>query len=320
MQLKNSFGGGEMMLLSWQQIQVRSPRLQIGVQKPYLFNSNVGFDFQFNMLKKDSIFLSINTRLGLQYSISSRHTAKFYFQQFTSNLLAVDTGLIKTTKRLPGYLDLSNRNIGVEMNYNSTDDNFNPRMGTDWSIRFAGGVRTIQKNNSILGLKIDQFGKPFNFASLYDTVKSNSTQMRMVGKLDKFYKIGRQATVKTAIKAGLVQSEKLLTNELFQVGGINNLRGFDEESIFASQYLIASVEYRYLIGPASYLFSFLDGAHIKRRSLEARYAGSFLGIGMGLSFETKSGIFKLAYAAGKQPMSPLNFRESKIHFGFVSLF
>ena len=320
MQLKNSFGGGEMIALSWQQIQVKSPRLQIGFQKPYLFNSNAGVDLQFNLLKKDSLFLSINTRVGIQYAISNLYTAKLFFQQFTSNLLEVDTNYIKVTKRLPGYLDFSNRNIGIEMNFNGTDDIFNPRSGLEWSLRFAGGVRRVQPNNAIVSIKQDQFGKPFNYASLYDTLKSNNPQLRITGKMDLFNKTGRQSTIKTGIKAGLLQAEKILTNELFQVGGINTLRGFDEESIFASQYLIASVEYRYLIGPASYLFTFLDGARIRRQSIDTRFVGNFLGMGLGLSFETKSGLFKLAYAVGKQPTAPVNFRESKIHFGFVSLF
>ena len=320
MQLRNSFGGGEMIALSWQQIQVQSPRLQIGFQKPYLFNTNAGVDFQFNLLKKDSSFLTINTRVGLQYAINNQYIAKLFYQQFTSSLLDVDTNLIKSTKKLPGFLDFSNRNIGLEMAFNSTDDNFNPRSGLEWNIRFAGGTRSIQKNSGITSITQDRFGKPFNFKALYDTIKPNSTQFRTSGKFDLYNKLGRQSTIKTGIKAGLIKTEKLLVNELFQVGGINTLRGFDEESIFASQYLIASIEYRYLIGPASFLFTFLDGANIQTRSMDTQFNGNFFGMGMGLSFETKSGLFKLAYAVGKQPTSSVNFRESKIHFGFVSLF
>ena len=320
MQLKNSFGGGEMISLSWQQIQVQSPRLQIGFQKPYLFNSNAGIDFQFNLLKKDSSFLTINTRLGLQYAISNQFTANLFFQQFTSNMLGVDTNFIKSTKRLPGFMDFTNRNIGMEMKFIETDNSFNPLTGIEWSLRFAGGSRKIQPNSIITSLKQDQFGKLFNFGSLYDTIRQNSSQFRASGKVDLYNKLGRQSTVKAGLKAGLMQSERFLTNELFQIGGINTLRGFDEESIYASQYLIASVEYRYLISPASYLFTFLDGANIKRRSFDNSFKGNFFGMGVGLSFETKSGLFKLAYAVGKQPTGSVNFRESKIHFGFVSLF
>jgi hypothetical protein len=48
--------------------------------------------------------------------------------------------------------------------------------------------------------------------------------------------------------------------------------------------------------------------------------GKYAGVGVGLALETKSGLFSLAYAAGKNKDLPFNFRESKIHFGFVSLF
>jgi hypothetical protein len=122
----------------------------------------------------------------------------------------------------------------------------------------------------------------------------------------------------TFIKGDIV--DEAFVNELFQIGGIKTLRGFDEESIFASEFIIATVEYRYLIGPSSYLFTFIDAAHAGRKSYLSNFSGNFLGAGLGLSFETKSGIFNLAYAAGKKPDSALNFRESKIHFGFVSLF
>jgi hypothetical protein len=43
-------------------------------------------------------------------------------------------------------------------------------------------------------------------------------------------------------------------------------------------------------------------------------------MGMGILLETKTGVFSLAYAAGKKPDIPINFREAKIHFGFITLF
>jgi outer membrane protein assembly factor BamA len=320
MQLKNAFGGGENMLLNWQQLQVQSPRLLIGFQKPYLFKSNAGIDFQFNLFKKDSTFLTLNTRLGIQYDISTNKTVKVFFQQFSSSLLDVDTNRVKFTKKLPAYVDIGTGNIGVDLIINNTDDRFNPRSGILWSTRITGGVRKIKKNNAIIELKQDAQGKPFNYATLYDTVKASSAQLRFNFNIEGYQKIGRQSTVKLAIQGGYLQSERLYTNELFQVGGIKTLRGFDEESIFASEFLIATLEYRYLIGPSSYLFSFVDAAHAGRKNYQLNYTGRYLGAGLGLSFETKSGIFKLAYAVGKQPNSTLNFREAKIHFGFVSLF
>jgi len=89
------------------------------------------------------------------------------------------------------------------------------------------------------------------------------------------------------------------------------LRGVNEESLFASGYLITNLEYRYLLGQSSYLFAFVDAASIHRKSVEAVSDGTYLGTGLGLSFETKSGMFNLAYAIGKQPASAWGFREAR---------
>jgi outer membrane protein assembly factor BamA len=318
--LKNTFGAGENFMLNWQQLQVKSPRLQIGFQKPYMFKSNAGVDFRFNLLKKDSSFININTRLGLQYEVSKKQVAKLFVQQHASNLIEVDTNLIKRTKKLPVFLDLRTTNIGAELQYSGTDYRFNPRKGMDLGLTLAGGIRKLLKNNSITSLKKDQLNNAFDFARLYDTMTLSATQFRMNVRLDKFIRLGQNATIRSGLQGGWINGKKLFLNEIFQLGGIKTLRGFDEESFYASEYAIATIEYRYLIGPSSYLFSFLDVAHLGRKSMQGNLQGKYAGIGVGLALETKSGLFNLAYAAGKNKDLPFNFREAKIHFGFVSLF
>ena len=318
--LKNTFGGAEHLMLSWQQLQVQSPRLQIGFQKPYLLNTNAGIEFAFNLLKKDSSFLTLNTTIGLSYEVNSRQRAKILFNQFSSNLINVDTNRVRQTKKLPAYLDVSTSAIGAEINYSGTDFKFNPTKGLEFVLRMSGGIRKISKNNAITQMKSDGLGNLFNYASLYDTVKSASSQFKLNGRADFFHRLGSQATLRTGLQGGWINGKKLFLNEVYQLGGIKTLRGFDEESIFTSEYLIATLEYRYLIGQNSYLFSFVDGAYIGQRGVSENINGMLLGAGLGLSFETRSGIFTLAYAVGKKTDLPINFKESKIHFGFVSLF
>jgi outer membrane translocation and assembly module TamA len=98
------------------------------------------------------------------------------------------------------------------------------------------------------------------------------------------------------------------------------LRGFDEESIFATYYAVSTLEYRFLIGLNSYLFGFTDFGYAGNNSFTEKTDHSYLGLGLGIAFETKAGIFNLTYAAGKRNDLALNLRQSKIHFGFVSLF
>lgn len=319
MDLKNAFGGGENVFLNWQQLQVRSPRLQLGFMKPYVFNSNTGLDFNFNLFRKDSSFLTLNTRIGLRYEIRPQQIAKLFFHQYSSSLLDVDTLRVRQTKTLPSFIDATTSNLGVEFLHNSTDYMLNPQKGVELEFRLLGGIRKIKKNNAIVQLK-EEGVNAFNFNSLYDSLNLSSSQFRLMGRLNQYHKLGVQSTLKTGVQAGWLFGRELLLNELFQIGGLKNLRGFDEESLFASGYATGTLEYRYLLSRASYLFGFVDVAYVERKTISDKIGNFYGGMGMGILLETKTGVFSLAYAAGKKPDIPINFREAKIHFGFITLF
>ena len=98
------------------------------------------------------------------------------------------------------------------------------------------------------------------------------------------------------------------------------LRGFNEESILASVYSVGSLEYRYLVGVNSFLFTFVDGGWAKNDVPGYALNSFYLGIGAGLAFETKAGIFNMSYAVGKQGNNPFEFSQAKIHLGYVNFF
>lgn len=319
MDVKNVFGGGENVYLNWQQLQVRSPRLQLGFMKPYLFNSQAGVDFNFNLLRKDSTFLTLNTRIGLRYELKPRQIARVYYQQFSSSLLDVDTNRLRLTNTLPAFLDATTSNLGVDFIFNATDYFLNPQKGYEVEVKLLGGIRRIKKNTAIIQLK-GQAGSNIDFSRIYDTIPLNTSQFRLTAKFNHYLKLGAQSTFKTGIQTGWISGKQLLVNELFQIGGIKTLRGFDEESIFSSGYTIATVEYRYLLSRVSYLFAFIDGAYVERKTSMNEGGKIYSGAGLGISLETKTGLFSLAYAAGKRPDEAFNLREAKIHFGFITLF
>jgi hemolysin activation/secretion protein len=45
-----------------------------------------------------------------------------------------------------------------------------------------------------------------------------------------------------------------------------------------------------------------------------------IGLGLGLNFATKAGIFNVSFAAGSRLNNPIDFNNTKVHFGFISLF
>jgi outer membrane translocation and assembly module TamA len=179
----------------------------------------------------------------------------------------------------------------------------------------AAGRKKIKKNNQVLELK----EAAFDYERLYDTVKLNTYEFRLHGTAMHYFPLGKQTTIKTGVSAGFLQSGNYFQNEFFQIGGYKLLRGFTEESEYVSQYVVGTLEYRYLIGINSNIFVFADGGWA-RNPLQSVANHSYIGTGMGMSFETKAGIFTLAWAVGKRNDAELNLRQSKVHFGFVNYF
>lgn len=317
--LKNALTNGETILLKWQQLQPKSPRLNVGFQQPYIFNSGFGFDFLFDLFKKDSTFLQVNALVGLQYLLSANQSGKVFVQWQNSFLLGtgVDTNLVKATKKLPPNIDVTAVNVGLDYDWNKTDYKLNPRSGNEVKITASVGVKNIKKNNEILALK----DPSFNYASLYDSVKARSYQFRIKLGAAHFFPVGKQATVKVAINGGLFISPNTFRNELFQIGGYKLLRGFSEESIYATQYAVLTAEYRYRLALNSYMFGFADAGRVKNKYQAVNLNNNFIGAGLGLAFETRFGLLNISYAAGKRNDIKLNLREaSKIHFGYVNYF
>ena len=317
--LKNALGTGETIGLNFQALQVQSQKLNFLYQHPYFLNSPLGLDVSFNMFRKDSTFLNVNFQLGAQYNISTIQSWKLFIQHFQTIVNGVNTAFILQNRKLPDEADVTSLNVGIDYEYNNTNYHRNPRSGNEFHLIASAGSKNIKKNNEILQLK-DPNDPSYDFGKLYDTVKLKSYLFRFTGSGTKYFPVGKQSTVKTAINAGLVQSGNLFRNELFQIGGYRLLRGFDEESQYLSHYAIATIEYHYLIGQDSYFYLLADGGWGRNNSQNNTVNYGYFGTGLGLAFETKAGIFNLAWAVGKRNDSQFNLRQSKIHFGFINYF
>ena len=98
------------------------------------------------------------------------------------------------------------------------------------------------------------------------------------------------------------------------------MRGFNEQSILVSSYIVQTIEPRYYIEKNSFLFAFYDQAFIKQSFVSGLKTDIPAGFGAGINFETKLGFMSLMYALGKQQNNPLNLQTGKIHFGLISYF
>lgn len=317
--LKNVFGAGEGLLLKYQSLQPKSPRLNLGYEKPYIFHSPFGLSFLFEFFKKDSSFIQLNAQTGLQLNLSKYQTGNIIIQWQNTNVLqgGIDTNAIKQIKKLPDIIDVKSVNAGINYEYRNTNYRFNPIKGNEINLSILAGIKNIQQNNDVLSLK----SPGFNFASLYDSIKLSSCQLKLKLSAIHYFQLSKSSTFKAALNTGIYSSPAIFRNEVFQIGGYKLLRGFDEESIYATQYAVLTAEYRFLTSLNSYIFGFVDAGNTKTTYQSINSNNFFTSAGVGIVYETKAGLLNLSLALGKRNDVPFNIRQaSKIHFGYINYF
>ena len=314
--LRNSFGSGETLGLNWQQLQPKSPQLNLSYQQPYIFHLPFGVGINFQLYKQDSQYVNINGQLALQYELTQHQSGAILFSSASTNVLNVDTNIVKQTNSLPAIADISSTSVGLQYNFYNTDYRFNPRRGNEFLITGSFGNKNIKKNNAVVQIKDPNF----NASTLYDTIKLHCYQFLLQGSAAKYFSVGKQAAFKLAINAGLYQSPNYFQNELFRIGGFKLMRGFDEASIYTNRYSVETAEYHYLLARNSWFYGFTDFGWAAYDVNNIKFDHTYLGFGVGLSLETGTGIFSISLAEGKRDDSKLNFQQSKIHLGFISLF
>ena len=165
--------------------------------------------------------------------------ASVFIQTAGCTVLTIDTAQIIATRQLPEVADVSSLNLGATFEFNNTNYKFNAVRGNEFYFIGSAGTKRLKKNSEIIRLK-DENDPSFDYSSLYDTVQTSSYQFRLNIAGAHYFPMSRASTIRFALNAAWYQSPKIFRNELFQIGGYRLLRGFDEESILASEYTVGS--------------------------------------------------------------------------------
>ena len=305
LKLKNSLGRGELIDAEWRRLQQGTQSLNIKLGWPFIFDTRLGVEGAFGLYKRDSSFINVQENIGLQYLMKGTDYLKVYFENKSSSLLS--TKGLENILVLPDYADVRATLYGLELNLTHLDYRLNPRKGYKILARMGTGTRNIQKNAALP-------------PAIYDSLSLRSLQYSAHLDADFFIPIRNRSTFNIGLLGSLINGSSIFENELFRIGGNNTLRGFNEESIFASAYSIVNLEYRYLLEENSFLFAFWNGAYYENKAVNRNVVDRPFGFGAGMSFETKAGIFSISYALGKQFDNPIAFKSAKVHFGITSLF
>ena len=297
--LMNLFTIGENIDLQWRASERFSQFLELKLNFPYLFGTPLGVDGVFMLDKKDTTYLNINYIVGLNYSFRGYNYARIYFDFTTSNML--DQSIYESADLL-NYSDFRKTMYGFAFRFRQLDFIYNPRKGYDLNLDMAVGTRKIIENYNA-------------FDGYYEEMDLLTVRYRLQGKMKGYIPLHKRWVLALGAEGGGLFGKQHLTNELFRIGGMNSLQGFEDLSIRASSYGIGLVELRFLIAKIAYINTFFNGAWYEQKLINSYLRDFPFGFGAGIAFTTKAGLFYLSYALGKQFDNPISFKTGKIHFG-----
>lgn len=297
---------GETFDLEWRRLKSQTQDFSGRVIYPFLFGTPVGTDYAIKIYRRDTTFIDITNNIGLQYYFSGLNNLKVFYKQRNSNLIS--TSGLDFVSTLPDYADVSTQSYGVGIFFENLDYRFNPRKGFALTLNAQTGNRTIKKNP-----KLNQ--------AVYEDLLLRSTQYQIEGSTALYIRLIGNNVLKLGVQgASVFGNSTIFKNELFRIGGLKTLRGFDEESIYTSTYVIPTLEYRFLFTQNSNILLFAEGAWYENNSNGHYLNDTPMSVGAGVNFETKAGILSLNYALGNQMGNGFDLRNGKIHFGLTALF
>jgi outer membrane protein assembly factor BamA len=315
---RNLFGAGRQLALNWRNYLQRSQKLMASGAIPYIFGTKLGVNGSVLINKFDTFFVSSERSIGLDYRFRGNSFIGFYNKVNASSLISVDTAAIRASRRIPQNNPYRIASYGFKLNYAQLDFFQNPRKGVVFRSDISIGTRNILRDNRIDELIFKTLERPDGF-SLYDTL---SIIRNLRGKIDfsaEFYlPLFKKATIYNQISGGALIAPNVLFNEYYNYGGFSTLRGFDELSLFARNYIIHNLEYRYLLNVNSFVGAFINYSMFQNDFNELRNWDLPIGVGFSGRIGVGKGQLNLAYALGRQNEGPFRFSSGKIHFGYIN--
>jgi translocation and assembly module TamA len=302
--LRNLFGTGKTLSVEWKKIKQASQNLDMSYMHPKFLGSNLDVKLNFSLYKQDSTFITLNRKIT------------FIQRAGNSGKINISAGL-KTSRPLNGvydtsaikYANFNQYTYGLGYDRNNLDNIYYPRRGWLYSVLGYVGNKTIHPNPD------------FN-PTYYEGTKLKSVQFNLEGVLEKYTKLGKGSVLVSKISMGKIFNDRrnLFFNDLYRIGGLKSLRGFNQNNFYASAYSVATLEYRFFTDETSYLLLFYDqGYLINELSTVSKYDYP-LGFGAGVSFTTPAGVFNFVYALGNSRDQKVSVNLSKISFGITSHF
>lgn len=284
--LYNTFLMGEKFHLDWRNNGFGQNNLELEIDLPYLFGSKFGTQADLHIFRQDSTFQTTNFQWKLEY-LWNMETSIFAGIRTTesSDIQNLNTSNLQ---------DFENQFYLLGLEYFYRREAVPNLIPTKYRLNLQTGFGSRSTNLQTT----NQWNVDFHGQIRWDLDQRNSLFVKGVG----FY----------------LQSENYLINELPRFGGINNIRGFIENSIQASAFSCIATEYQFRLGNNFYLHSIIDYGYFEDKSSNLKNDLKSLGFGFGL--QNRNSIFHLQFANGIFGNQNFDFQNTLTHLSFKTFF
>lgn len=304
LQLYHLGGKGRDFSLNWQRLNIQSQSLEINAKESFVFHSPLDVGVGFSLLKQDSSFVNRTFELDFGYRISDKAYLNFFTKRQAGDLISPEDFI--PNQALPASIDYRWNQYGIGMDWNTLDSPVSPRKGSRIQGRFSLGNKRILQNT----------GLP---EELYDGLEESSAQYQGWFSGEKHLFVKPTWGMWFRGVGGFLQNQNLFLNELYRVGGLKSLRGFNEKNFFAKSFGYLNLEQRLFFDQNSFLIVFADLGIIENPYNSPKIDHPF-SFGTGINLDTDGGLFSFVLAIGKSDIQALSFSYSRIHFGYLARF
>ena len=283
--LNNSLNYGEQININYKSTNDSDRFLKTNIIAPYIFNTPFALELNLDLTKKDSAYTKDKQSVGISYLINNKHNVSFHISSLNStSSLEIANELIKDYK--------SNFK---KIKYDFKKVNFNDKL---IPIKFLTSVEYSSGNRK------DNSG----------TYNQNIYLVRAFNN----FNVTEKSIIYINVESFLLNSNNYYLNEMLLFGGINSIRGFEENSIATNKMFLINSEFRFKLNNDIYINSIIDSAYYE--NIIENNSINIYGVGFGLNINTNSGVFRINYANGIRKGQDIDLKLSKIHLSFSNIF
>lgn len=286
LELNNNLNYGEQLLLNYKADGKEQIQFRTKVNLPYLFQTRFGLGGELRIFKRDSSFVTTEQQIQTTYQINPSSSAHVGYRGYVSSNLLDEAVAGVPIENFKSKFFMFGANYLKHQNLNIFP------IKTSIAIELGAGNRKREGH-------LDK-------------------QFKVEGTANHIFSLDSKNTIFVQNTTAALFSNTYLLNELFRFGGINSIRGFDENSIDASLYTVLSTEYRHQFNQSTFAHTIIDIGYFENPTLSLQKSLYSFGFGFGLI--TKPGLFRFIVANGSTQDQNFDFANSKIHISVSSRF